>query len=205
MELQVYLIIIAIFFVSLGSLIFVNRQLRSGKTFEEAMAEKRQLTEKLYGTNKKKNTNKKASTAKKVIIFASVLCPTIFRIELFWSVNCMDFVTESWSKGSQTIEEHATTVSHRKWWKIWQRIGEWFQHFTACKWWKGSCWIHWRGNYRSGYEQRSIQGKFIIFGLTFWANFGSLIFKLKRSVHIYHDDFNFVATIVSWKDKSTSS
>lgn len=66
MELHVYLIIIAIFFVSLGSLIFVNRQLRSGKTFEEAMAEKRQLTEKLYGTNKKKNTTKKTGTAKKV-------------------------------------------------------------------------------------------------------------------------------------------
>ncbi|XP_055315743.1 ribosome-binding protein 1 isoform X2 [Sitodiplosis mosellana] len=64
MELQIYLIIVAIFFISLGSLVFVNRQLRSGKTFEEALAEKRQLTEKLYGS-KKKNTTKKANTGKK--------------------------------------------------------------------------------------------------------------------------------------------
>ena len=66
MDLQIYLIIITVFFISLGSLIFVNRQLRSGKTFEEALAEKRQLTEKLYG-NKKKNTTKKTNTGKKVI------------------------------------------------------------------------------------------------------------------------------------------
>lgn len=65
MELQIYLIIVAIFFISLGVLVFVNRQLRSGKTFEEALAEKRQLTEKLYG-NKKKNTAKKTNTGKKV-------------------------------------------------------------------------------------------------------------------------------------------
>lgn len=66
MELQVYLIIVTVFFVSLGSLLFVNRQLRGGKTFEEALAEKRQLTEKLYGNNKKKNATKKANTGKKV-------------------------------------------------------------------------------------------------------------------------------------------
>lgn len=66
MDLQVYLIIVTVFFVSLGSLLFVNRQLRGGKTFEEALAEKRQLTEKLYGTNKKKNATKKTNAAKKV-------------------------------------------------------------------------------------------------------------------------------------------
>ncbi|XP_031636294.1 putative leucine-rich repeat-containing protein DDB_G0290503 isoform X2 [Contarinia nasturtii] len=64
MDLQIYLIIFAFFFISLCSLIFVNRQLRSGKTFEEALAEKRQLTEKLYG-NKKKNATKKTNTGKK--------------------------------------------------------------------------------------------------------------------------------------------
>lgn len=66
MELQVYLIIVTVFLVSLFSLLFVNRQLRAGKTFEEVLAEKRQLTDKLYG-NKKKNT-KKANTGKKVSI-----------------------------------------------------------------------------------------------------------------------------------------
>lgn len=65
MDLQIYLIIITVFFISLGSLIFVTRQLRSGKTYEEALAEKRQLNEKLYG-NKKKNTTKKTNTGKKV-------------------------------------------------------------------------------------------------------------------------------------------
>lgn len=68
MDLQVYLIIVTVFFVSLGSLLFVNRQLRGGKTFEEALAEKRQLTEKLYGTNKKKNATKKTNAGKKVCI-----------------------------------------------------------------------------------------------------------------------------------------
>lgn len=67
MDLQIYLIIVTVFILSLGVLLFVNRQLRSGKTFEEALAEKRQLTDKLYG-NKKKNA-KKANTGKKVSIF----------------------------------------------------------------------------------------------------------------------------------------
>lgn len=66
MELQVYLIIVTVFLVSLVSLLFVNRQLRAGKTFEEVLAEKRHLTDKLYG-NKKKNA-KKANTGKKVSI-----------------------------------------------------------------------------------------------------------------------------------------
>lgn len=79
MDLQVYLIIVTVFFVSLGSLLFVNRQLRGGKTYEEALAEKRQLTEKLYGTNKKKNATKKANAGKKVWIR--------FHISIFCSLN----------------------------------------------------------------------------------------------------------------------
>lgn len=66
MDLQVYAIIVAVFLVSLGSLLIVNRQLRAGKTFEEVLAEKRQLADKLYG-NKKKNA-KKTNTGKKVSI-----------------------------------------------------------------------------------------------------------------------------------------
>lgn len=65
MDLQVIAIIVTVFFVSLGSLLFVTRQLRGGKTFEEAQAEKR-LTDKLYGTNKKKNITKKSNAGKKV-------------------------------------------------------------------------------------------------------------------------------------------
>lgn len=72
MDLQVYLIIVTVFFVSLGSLLFINRQLRGGKTFEEALAEKRHLTEKLYGTNKKKNASKKSNANKKVSNFFSL-------------------------------------------------------------------------------------------------------------------------------------
>lgn len=68
MDLQVYLIIVTVFFVSLGSLLFVTRQLRGGKTYEEALAEKRQLTEKLYGS-KKKNAAKKSNTGKKASVF----------------------------------------------------------------------------------------------------------------------------------------
>lgn len=67
MDLQVYLIIVTVFFVSLGSLLFVTRQLRGGKTYEEALAEKRQLTEKLYGS-KKKNAAKKSNTGKKASV-----------------------------------------------------------------------------------------------------------------------------------------
>lgn len=66
MDLQILLIIVTVFFLSLGILLFVNRQLHSG-TYEEALAEKRQLTDKLYG-NKKKNA-KKTNTGKKVSIF----------------------------------------------------------------------------------------------------------------------------------------
>lgn len=66
MDLQVYLIIVTVFFVSLGSLLLINKQLRRGKTFEEALAEKRQFVDKMYGTNKKKNANKKANNGKKV-------------------------------------------------------------------------------------------------------------------------------------------
>lgn len=80
MDLQVYLIIVTVFLVSLGSLLFVNRQLGNGKTFEEVLAEKRQLTDKLYG-NKKKNA-KKANTGKKV-----------------WSI---DFI--QWTKNNSNVE-----------------------------------------------------------------------------------------------------
>lgn len=68
MDLQVYLIIVTVFFVSLGSLLFINRQLGGGKTFEQAWAEKRHLNEKLYGNSKKKNASKKSNTNKKVYI-----------------------------------------------------------------------------------------------------------------------------------------
>lgn len=66
MDLQVYLIIVTVFFASLGSLLLINKQLRGGKTFEEALAEKRQLVDKMYGTSKKKNAGKKANNGKKV-------------------------------------------------------------------------------------------------------------------------------------------
>lgn len=68
MDLHIYLIIIAVFFISLVSLIAVNRTLRSGKTYEEALAEKRQWNDKHYG-NKKKNTIRKTNTGKKVRYF----------------------------------------------------------------------------------------------------------------------------------------
>lgn len=64
MEFQVYIIIVTVFLVSLGSLLAVTRQLRGEKTYEEAQAEKR-MTEKLYGNNKKKNATKKSNAGKK--------------------------------------------------------------------------------------------------------------------------------------------
>lgn len=64
MGLELYAVIAVIFLVSLCTLLFVNKQLRGGKTYEEVVAEKRLLAEKLYG-NKKKNTKKNA-TGKKV-------------------------------------------------------------------------------------------------------------------------------------------
>lgn len=70
MDLMVYLIILSVFVVSLGSLLLINRHFRGGKTFEEVQAEKRQLTEKLYGTNKKKNNTKKTNVGKKVIEYS---------------------------------------------------------------------------------------------------------------------------------------
>lgn len=64
MDLQVYAVIVIVFLVSLCTLLFVNKQLRGGKTYEEVVAEKRLLAEKLYGS-KRKNT-KKNVTGKKV-------------------------------------------------------------------------------------------------------------------------------------------
>lgn len=65
MDLQAYLIIVTVFFASLGFLLFINRQINAGKTFEEVLAEKRHLSEKLYGTNKKKKNTWKKSNKKK--------------------------------------------------------------------------------------------------------------------------------------------
>lgn len=65
MELQVYVIIVVVFLASFFSLLFINKQLRGGKTFEEVLAEKRLLTERLYGPTKKKGV-KKANVGKKV-------------------------------------------------------------------------------------------------------------------------------------------
>lgn len=65
MDLQAYLIIVTVFFASLGFLLFINRQINAGKTFEEVLAEKRHLTEKLYGTNKKKKNTWKKTNKKK--------------------------------------------------------------------------------------------------------------------------------------------
>lgn len=65
MDLQLYGVILIIFLVSLCTLLFVTKQLRGGKTYEEVVAEKRLLAEKLYG-NKKKNPKKNA-TGKKVM------------------------------------------------------------------------------------------------------------------------------------------
>lgn len=54
-----YAIIAIVFLVSLCSLLFINKQLRGGKTFEDVLAEKRQFAEKLYGNSGGKNFNKK--------------------------------------------------------------------------------------------------------------------------------------------------
>lgn len=59
MDLQVYAVIAIVFLVSLCSLLFINKQFRGGKTFEEVLAEKRQFAEKLYGTSGGKNFNRK--------------------------------------------------------------------------------------------------------------------------------------------------
>lgn len=67
MDLQVYAVIVIVFLVSLCSLLFVNKQLRGGKTYEEVLAEKRQFAEKLYGP-KKKNAKKPNAGGKKVCL-----------------------------------------------------------------------------------------------------------------------------------------
>lgn len=105
MDLQVYLIIVTVFFVSLGSLLFVNRQLRAGKTFEEVLAEKRQLTDKLYG-NKKKNA-KKANTGKKVRISLWLLSTAW--LNYFFSLrqyNCRIVIAKKPSSRKQLPSNH---------------------------------------------------------------------------------------------------
>lgn len=67
MDLQVYAVIAIVFLVSLCSLLFINKQFRGGKTFEDVLEEKRQFAEKLYGPRKK--TTKKPATGKKVNLF----------------------------------------------------------------------------------------------------------------------------------------
>lgn len=51
MDLQVCAVIAIVFFVSFGSLWFINGKLRGGKTFEDLLAEKRQLADKVYGSS----------------------------------------------------------------------------------------------------------------------------------------------------------
>lgn len=50
MELQVYFVIAIVFLASFLTLLFISK-LPRGKTFDEVLAEKRQLAEKLYGPN----------------------------------------------------------------------------------------------------------------------------------------------------------
>lgn len=96
MELQVYAIIAIVFLVSLCSLLFINKQLRGGKTFEDVLAEKRQFAEKLYGNSGGKNFNKKnpkklnEKNNKKVSVendewFDTFIC---WMLNVVWSAWC---------------------------------------------------------------------------------------------------------------------
>lgn len=58
MDLLMYFVIGAVFFVSMFSLIYINSKYRVGKTFEEVQAEKKQFADKLYGSNHGKNQKK---------------------------------------------------------------------------------------------------------------------------------------------------
>lgn len=58
-QLQVYAVIAIVFFVSLCSLLFINKQASGNRTFEDVLAEKRQFADKLYGNTGGKNYNKK--------------------------------------------------------------------------------------------------------------------------------------------------
>lgn len=59
MDLQVYAVIAIVFFVSLCSLLYINKHARGNRTFEDVLAEKRQFADKLYGNTGGKNYNKK--------------------------------------------------------------------------------------------------------------------------------------------------
>lgn len=62
-----YAIIVIVFLVSLVSLLFINRKLSGGKSFEDVLAEKRQLADKVYGSKQqKKPVRAKITNAKKV-------------------------------------------------------------------------------------------------------------------------------------------
>lgn len=77
MELQVYFVIAIVFLASFLTLLFISK-LPRGKTFDEVLAEKRQMAEKLYGQNytqkrggggkknQKQQNNKKTNKAKTV-------------------------------------------------------------------------------------------------------------------------------------------
>lgn len=122
MDLQIYLIIITVFFISLGSLIFVNRQLRSGKTYEEALAEKRQLTEKLYG-NKKKTTTKKTNTGKKVKIALLLYKFGHLRLKIFRGMKnkwrmlliCCVILFKNRTETERKQSNRKALSSHRPW------------------------------------------------------------------------------------------
>lgn len=57
MDLQVCAIIAVVFLVSLFTILIINRKL-SGKTFEDVLAEKRQLADKVYGSSHVKHQKK---------------------------------------------------------------------------------------------------------------------------------------------------
>lgn len=63
MDLYVLVVIVIVFFASFGSLFFISK-LPRGKTFDEVLAEKRQLAEKLYGPSNNKVTTKRKETKK---------------------------------------------------------------------------------------------------------------------------------------------
>lgn len=90
MDLQSYVIIVTVFFVSLGSLLFVNRQLRGGK--EEEWYQQQQLRLKLYG-NKKKFPPKKTANKKVyfTIIFANYSICQFLNLSIK-SINCIIYL-----------------------------------------------------------------------------------------------------------------
>lgn len=162
MELQVYLIIVTVFFVSLGSLLFINRHFCGSKTFEQALAEKRQLTEKLYG-NKKKNVSKKSNPNKKVT-YSSFLNWYFSIAEL-----SIKIITPKNHISFEILESQKCATATTKAFSCWKRhqIGEWLRDWWKClkcincfQWerTKNACWIHWSRNQCTGI-QHSFQSK----------------------------------------------